>query len=226
MSFRNNLIATSALTLVSLCGASSLVNAAETQTRAGETCAQETRVGITHAGHPGKSSMSPKREVRKVSRCASAVRKPLVLASFTDARGGPALVRGETELALEQIHALKFGSNTVSVLTNQCVALTVMREWTKAGEACDAAVDRALKNRTRASYSLAAPRVLADTAVAVAYSNRAVMHWLSSDATAAHADLDNARKFGPGEAYVMRNLEVTERGIALARATDDQAPIG
>lgn len=219
MSFRNNLIATSALTLVSLCGASSIVNAAE-------TCTQETRVAIAQVGHPGKSSMFPKREVRKVSRCSTAVRKPLILASYTDARGGPALVRGNTDRALEQIHALKFGSNATSVLTNQCVALTVLRQWSQAGQACDAAVDRALKARARAAESFGTPRRLADTAVAVAYSNRAVMHWLSKNEAAAHHDLERARKFGPDAAYVMRNLEVTERGPSLARATDDQAPIG
>jgi cell division inhibitor SulA len=70
------------------------------------------------------------------------------------------------------------------------------------------------------------PRKQADTGVAVAYSNRAVMHWLSSNAAAAHNDLVNARKFGPDAAFVMRNLEVTERGPSLARAPDDQAPIG
>jgi hypothetical protein len=224
MSFRNKLVATSALTLVSLWGASATAGADTTP--GSESCAQVARVGITYVGHPGKSSMVRKREVREVSGCSTAARKPLILASYTDARGGPALVRGNMERALEQIHAVKFGSNTTSVLTNQCVALTVLRQWSLAGEACDAAVDRALKARARAVQSFGAPRRLADTAVAVAYSNRAVMHWQSKNAAAAHHDLDSARKFGPDAAYVMRNLEVTERSPSLARASDDQGPIG
>ena len=226
MSFRNNLIATSVLTLVSVCGVSSNANAADTKPIVRETCTQETRIGFWQVGHPGKSSQFPKRAVRKVVQCSTAASKPLILASYTDARGGLALVRGDTERALEQIHGRKLGSNSASVLTNHCVALTVLRQWSQAADACDAAVASALDERASAARRWGVPRNLIDRGVAVAYSNRAVMHWLSSDAVAAHNDLAKARNLAPNASYVMRNLDVTEGAPSLARAPEGHAPIG
>lgn len=200
MSFRINLVASSALMFVSLCGAASVAGAADTRS--------------TVVGHPGKAILLPKGEKRQESQYSRVERKPLVLASYTDSPGGIALVRGRTERALEQINAKTSNSSSISGLTNRCVAHTVLRQWSQAGDACDAAVVVALEKRT-------------DTrGLAAAYSNRAVMHWLSRNEIAAQDDLVKARAFAPTASYIKRNLEVTERGVSLARAADDRAPIG
>jgi hypothetical protein len=200
MSFRINLVASSALMFVSLCGAASVAGAADTQ--------------AVVVGHPGKSIQLPKRERRQESQHSRVERKPLILASYTDAPGGIALVRGRTERALELINAKTSNSPSISGLTNRCVAHTVLRQWSQAGDACDAAVVLATRKRTDAR------------GLAAAYSNRAVMHWLSRNETAAYSDLAKARTLAPKASYVTRNLAATERGASLAQAADDRAPIG
>ncbi len=220
MSPRNTLIATSAFWLVTLGGVSSIVSAADTNPIARTSCAQVTLAAQKHVGHPGKSIVLPKRGTRTVTQCTAALRQPLVLASYTDARGGQALVGGRTERALEQINAKKWGRSSAAELTNLCVARTVLRQWSQAGSACDAAVAGALAERASISTRMYSDRKSADTAVGVAYSNRAVLHWLSGNEFAAHNDLSNARTFSPRASYVLRNLEVADRDPSLARTGD------
>ena len=219
MSPRNNFIATSAFLFVTLGGVSSIVSAADAKPIVQETCAQVTLAGQRHVGHPGKSIVLPKREKREVTQCTTALRKPLILASYTDARGGQALVRGRTGRALKQINE-KWGRSSAAEMTNLCVARTVLRQWSQAGDACDAAVASALSARASTTRRVYVDRKAADTAVGAAYSNRAVMYWLSGKEFAAHKDLANARNFSPNASYVMRNLEVAERDPSLARAAD------
>jgi hypothetical protein len=228
MSFRNNLAVSSALVLVSLCGASSVANAADTKPIVHETCAQATLVQFRTVGHPGKSVRLPMRQVNGGVPCAREERKPMTLASYTDARGGQALVRGQTERALEQIYSRKSGSYSLFELNNQCVAHTVLRQWKQASDACDAAVasavDRRERERNRNPFD--GFRNSGNREVATAYSNRAVMYWLSNDAVAAHNDLVKARKLAPYAAYVKRNLAVAAPESSWARAGEDLAPIG
>jgi hypothetical protein len=200
MSFRVNLVASSALVVAALCGATSVASAADTRSIA--------------VGHPGKSILLPKGKKRQESQHSRVERQPLVLASYTDAPGGVALVRGRTERALEQINAKASNVSSVSGQTNLCVAHTVLRQWSQAGDACDAAVVLALGKHSNAR------------GLAAAYSNRAVMHWLSRDENAAHDDLAKARSLAPKASYVTRNLAATEGGASLARAADERAPIG
>jgi hypothetical protein len=228
MFLRSNPIATSTLWLITLSGVSSIVGAADTKPIVRETCAQVSLVGQRHAGHPGKSVEPRKAAVRQVERCSSALRKPLILASYTDARGGQALVRGRTELALELLSSRSFARASAAELTNMCVGQTVLRQWSQARDACDAAVARALADRAGTSRWPSAYREAVHTAVAVgaAYSNRAVMHWLSGNEVAAQSDLVHAQNLTPDASYVMRNLEVAERKLSLVRAEADQSSIG
>jgi hypothetical protein len=203
MSLRTNRIATSTLWLIALSGVSSIVSGADTKPIVRETCAQVA--GATHR---------------------QACRKPLILASYTDARGGQALVRGRTGVAVELLNTRKFARLSAAELTNLCVARTVLRQWSQAGEACDAAVARTLAERASMSRWPGAYRKAVDKAAGAAYSNRAVMHWLSGNQLAAHEDLVQAQNLSPDASYVMRNLEVAERNPSLVRATADPSPIG
>jgi hypothetical protein len=226
MSFRNNLVVSSALAVVSLCGASSLVSAADTDPIVRETCSQATLVELRPVGHPGKSIQLPKRLAREGAQCSREQRKPMMLASFTDARGGQALVRGQAELALEQIFARKSKWYSASELNNQCVAHTFLRQWSQASDACDAAVASALDERASAGRQFGGTRFPVDSGAATAYSNRAVMYWLSNNAAAAHHDLAKARKLAPHASYIQRNLNVATVESSLARLQGDQGPTG
>jgi hypothetical protein len=198
MSLRTNSISISAAWLVALTGVSASVNAADTKPIVIEDCAQ----------------------------CESSARGPLIMASYTDARGGQALVRGRTELARDLLGTKTIARSSPAELTNLCVARTVLRQLPQAGEACDAALARALAERSGTRQWPGAYREALQTAVSAAYSNRAVMHWLSGNADAAREDLVNARSIAPDASYVMRNLEVTERKLSLASSTSGSSNIG
>ena len=203
MFLRTNRVAASTLWLITLSGLSSIVGAADTKPIVRETCAQ-----VAGASH------------------RQACRKPLILASYTDARGGQALVRGRTELALELLGTKKLARSSTAELTNQCVGRTVLRQWSQAGDACDAALARALAERVAMNRWPGTNRSAANAAGGVAYSNRAVMHWLSGNALAASQDLAQAQDLLPNASYVMRNLEVAKRDASLVRAAIDQSLIG
>lgn len=226
MSLRSNQIATATLWLITLGGVSSLAAAADTKPIVRETCAQVSLVSQRQAGHPGKSAVPRKRTVRQTEQCSTALRKPLILASYTDARGGQALVNGRTELALELLYSKTFARSSAAELTNMCVGQTVLRQWPQAGDACDAAVTSALADLAGTSRWPSAYRKAVQKAVGAAYSNRAVMHWLSGNEVAAHGDLVQAQNVTPDAYFVMRNLEVAERKPSLVRAAAEQSPIG
>lgn len=211
MSFRNQMIASSALLFISLCGESSLVSSAET-VASGETCVRES-YAVRHEGHPGKKILLPKRDTRETD-CAKSARKVLMLASFTDAAGGQALVQGDAERAMKQLHAQR-ASKSPNVMINRCVAYTVQRQWVEARGACDAAVEGAKRQREMAfgRPSLSNP---ANRELSAAYSNRAVLNWLLSDEAAAHNDLAKARRYAPHASYVQRNSEAADRLPSLA----------
>jgi hypothetical protein len=68
-------------------------------------------------------------------------------------------------------------------------------------------------------------RMLADRAVAVSYSNRAVLNWLQDDVAAAHNDLAEARALTPAARYVLRNSDVAKSSPSLARTADVRVSI-
>jgi hypothetical protein len=228
MSFRYNPIAVSILLLASFSGASRAADTPDTKPIVRETCVRATYVSTRQlAGHPGKGAMFPKRSISRSAHCPSAQSgKPLILASYTDEVGGRSLTLGRTELALAQISARKSRRPSTTVLTNQCVARTVLRQWVEARSSCDAAVATAIDEHKGTGMRFGTARRMVDRSLAVAYSNRAVMHWLMRDAIAAQDDLAKARGILPNASYVTRNLQVTGRNPSLAQAADDLAPIG
>jgi hypothetical protein len=228
MSFRYHPIAVSILLLASFSGASLAADTPDTKPIVRDTCVRATYVSTRQlAGHPGKGAMFPKRSISRSAHCPSVQsKKPLILASYTDEVGGRSLKLGRTELALEQISARKSRRPSTTLLTNQCVARTVLRQWADARSSCDAAVAVAIDGRNGAGTQFGTDRRMVDRSLAVAYSNRAVMHWLMRDAIAAQNDLAKARGLQPNASYVTRNLQVTGRSPSLAQSVDDLAPIG
>ena len=179
-----------------------------------------------HGGPPGKSVRLPKRS-RTVETCVAQVeeKKPLVLVSFTDARGGVALERGHTERAAEVLgKRLPYG--TAEELTNLCVARTALRQLDSALEVCDSAVAAAMRERARTTRVGGMTLRQSKELLAVAYSNRAVLNWLRDDGAAAHNDLAKAQAFAPVASYVTNNLEVTHNFPSLARTPDIRIRVG
>jgi hypothetical protein len=135
-----------------------------------------------------------------------------VLTAYSNGKGGPDLISGDYAAAgkvLQYRASLSaFDGSTNS--NNRCVALVVTKQWDTARAACDEAVrDAEHEKATLPSYQYWA-RKLENDYVAVALSNRAVFHWMSSDSAAAAADLKRAEALSPKAAFVERNKAALE----------------
>lgn len=141
------------------------------------------------------------------------------LTAFRNTAAGDALVRGKYETALTQLAVDARSVEHATVSTNRCVALTAMRELKAAHEACDEAVhDAQLEFQSSARVSTMWGGSDYRNYLAIAYSNRAVLSWLSSDATAAQADLEKAAVASPKAEFVARNLKALQSHAAVAQA--------
>lgn len=128
-----------------------------------------------------------------------------VFTTYTDAAGGADVLAGRYRAALEELtsHADNVGFDPSAIDANRCVAYAMTLQWQEARAACDAAVLAARDN---------------DDSLAVAYANRAVLHWLSSDESAARHDLAKASELAPRADFVARNRAAlaVHRGVAKA----------
>jgi hypothetical protein len=147
-----------------------------------------------------------------------------VMTAYTNAPGGENLVKGRYDAALAQT---RFASPSDEALpTNRCVAYTMTGQFDTAKSACDAAVREARSDLMHASSSMLWRTAELQDFLAVAYSNRAVLHWLSKDAVAAARDLAEAAVFTPKAEFVARNItalrsphESHENAVAQAIVT-------
>ena len=213
----------SAAALAILCSVPATSFAAESDTATSQVCI--TGGGALHrnAGHPGKSLVLPRRNTDTVTQCSPEVRKPLILTSFLDAAGGQALVDGRIKRAASQIDSQ---ADAAPERTNLCVLRTLLRDLPGARTACDSAVESALRERAAVRRWDVARRQLANKRLAVAFSNRGVMHWLAGDSGASYGDLANARSIDPKAAYIVRNFELTVRVPARVELPVDQVEVG
>jgi Flp pilus assembly protein TadD len=142
-----------------------------------------------------------------------------VLTAYSNAQGGNELISGDYAAAATQLsHHPRFASSEPSSTSNnRCVALAVTRQWDSAKTACDEAVRSAqLDKATLPAYQYWA-RHLENDYLAIALSNRAVFHWLSSDSRAADDDLTKAEALSPNSTVVERNraaLEYSRTAVA------------
>jgi hypothetical protein len=130
-----------------------------------------------------------------------------VLTAYSNAAGGTDLVSGNYQAANEILRY--YGSLTAldasASSNNRCIALTMTKQWDAARAACDQAVRAAERENATLSPYQYSGRELGNDYVAVALSNRAVLHWLSADSAAAAADLKRAATLSPNAACVERN---------------------
>ena len=126
-----------------------------------------------------------------------------VMTVYENGAAGDSLVRGNYETALKQMrHAT---SNDSALTTNQCVAYTMTAQFETARSVCDTAVSDAKKDLLHSSSGTLWERNLLEESLAIAYSNRAVLDWLSHDTAAAEHDLSDASQHSPQGDYVAHN---------------------
>jgi hypothetical protein len=145
-----------------------------------------------------------------------------VFTAFSDAAGGADVVAGRYRAALEELkdrpQAMALESSSIN--TNRCVAYSMTLQLQRARAACDAAVRAAEEQRVLPSARWSVTRASEDDeSTAVAYANRAVLHWMLHDETAARADLAKAQQLWPHAGFVARNLAALKmHTVVLAQA--------
>ncbi|HEY6922548.1 MAG TPA: hypothetical protein VI653_03695 [Steroidobacteraceae bacterium] len=141
------------------------------------------------------------------------------LAAFSNTPTGDALVAGNYGAAFHQLaideHSLTESSATIA--TNRCVTLIMTHKFDEAHKACDAAVSTARLEIVSLPVSVGWARQEFRDYLALAYSNRAVLDYLTNDTTAAQADLNKAVSVSPKAELVARNLTVLQSHNAVAQ---------
>jgi hypothetical protein len=159
---------------------------------------------------------------------AAELSDPFVFVAYSNRTGGAQLATGEYADAAQAVLAqgtATGASDPEALDTNRCVAYTMTQQLAQAHHACDAAVaDAHRADDTMLSFS---PRTQqqSDAAAAVAYSNRAVMHWREADLASAAADLARARALAPQAAFVTHNLAALQAHQSLASQTTATAQL-
>jgi hypothetical protein len=136
-----------------------------------------------------------------------------VLTAYSNGRGGAELISGNYGAAAEVLHRHPDITSTLDASTtsnNRCVALALTKQWDFAHKACNQAVRDAQQEKALLpSYQYWARKEKNDY-LALALSNRAVLHWMSADKTAAADDLKRAAVLSPKADFVTRNREALE----------------
>jgi hypothetical protein len=130
-----------------------------------------------------------------------------VLSGYRDGVAGASLMAGDYARVIAELgwRGSLYQSDALSASTNLCIAYVMAREWHKADAMCDEALDVA---RQEESDLILYTRALRAEHVAVAYSNRAVLHWLESRPEAVAHDLARARALAPDAEFVAQNTAV------------------
>jgi hypothetical protein len=142
-----------------------------------------------------------------------------VFTASSNGAGGSALTSGEYDSAAKSLSEPRPSLNTdLGVVdTNRCVAYAMTQQFAAARAACDAAIKDA--EQQRATLSVLGTERAARHDVALAYSNRAVLNWLSGNMAGAEQDLAKAKRLAPDADFVARNLSALhERKTVTAAA--------
>jgi len=131
-----------------------------------------------------------------------------VLTAFTNATGGHSIVSGDYNTALDELKhpSLSWSQDVATVATNKCVAHAMVGEFETAMAACNAAIASARHDLRFLDFSAISERQQYSEYLAVAYANRAVVDWLSKDASSAASDLASAAELSPRADFVARNI--------------------
>jgi hypothetical protein len=130
-----------------------------------------------------------------------------VLTAYTNATGGHSIMSGEYATALDELkHPSLFSMHDASTAANnKCVAYAMVGEFETAMSACSEAIASARRDLRFLDFSAISERQEYSDYLAVAYANRAVVDWLSKDATSAASDLADAAELSPRADCVVQN---------------------
>jgi hypothetical protein len=158
---------------------------------------------------------------------ASDVTAPkLTLTAYTNGVGGENLMAGKYDDALAEIkkdHVASSYSYTAKI-NNQCVAYAAMKQIPQALSACDEAL-RAAKYERIAAQRFSALTRIENSYLAIAYTNRAIVHTLAKDSESAKADMAHAQALAPSAEIVTLNMlamqtsasKIAQLGVTPAR---------
>ncbi len=133
-----------------------------------------------------------------------------VLLIDEDAPGASAMVAGRYEEAADVATSARLHADEVGASTVACAALIAQRDLDAAVEVCDRSVEFAKRPITTV-YN---PRGHADReALAMAYSNRAVLRSLRGDAAGAAADLERALRQNRYQSDVAHNQQISANAV-------------
>ena len=128
-----------------------------------------------------------------------------VLTAYINGAGGKSLVSGDYDAAVAAVKNISYMQHTdASTLeTNRCVAYTMAGQLDSARSQCNAAITSARQDLSSATVW---ERQTLEDCLAIAYSNRAVLNWVSNDAVSAARDLAEAVSLSPHAEFVAHNI--------------------
>ncbi len=176
---------------------------------------------LAAAAHSGPASAAAHPDaVHTEAPYSGAARPKLVLSGYEDRAAGATLLAGHYSIVIEELgsHGPSFARDTVAASTNLCIAYIMTARWSAAHPACDEAI--ALAELDVPQRDLLS-REMHSEQIAVAYSNRAVLHWLESRPASAAEDLSKARTLAQGSEAVSQNLAAlrSRSGAGVLAAT-------
>jgi hypothetical protein len=142
---------------------------------------------------------------------ADTASQKLVLTAYSNGSGGESLMSGKYADAFKEIEKERTISSSAytAKLNNLCVAYAATKQLTEAKSMCTAALKAAKYDRISSQrYS---PGSLRENAyVAIAYTNRAVVHMLTKNTAGASEDLARAKALAPTADFVAKNLAAVQ----------------
>jgi hypothetical protein len=147
------------------------------------------------------------------------------LTAFSNGTGGRALVAGDYNTAQHELSAHHQTLDVETAATNRCVVFTVTRQIDAARAACDKAVREAQQEIASLPVSLSWARSDYRDYLALAYTNRAVLSWVTNDSAGAQSDLKKAAAVSPKASFVARNLSALQNHAAVAQVSVSTATL-
>jgi hypothetical protein len=129
------------------------------------------------------------------------------LTAYRESSGWETIAAGDYAGTVSQLapHGALFWKDRVAASTNLCVAYVMSHQWETAHSACDMAIS--IASREPADTTLFGRRSH-NEAIALAYSNRAVLNWLEAQPRTAASDMAQARELAPSSDFVEHNVAV------------------
>ena len=144
------------------------------------------------------------------------------LTAYQESPGWAAIARGDYAATVSELgsHGAPFWKDRVAASTNLCVAYVMSHQWETAHSACDMAISLASREPTDTTLF---GRRRHDEALALAYSNRAVLKWLEAQPLSAASDMAHAHDLSPASDFVAHNVVVLGTAKRTAENTVAEA---